>query len=337
MDNIIGRNASVREALALMEDIDLLKTLFVVDEEGHLVGTLTDGDIRRGTLSGKSLDDSVSAFMHRNFRSVVEGDVDVEFLKACREKGIFIIPVLDISGRLKEVINLKEKKSILPIDAVLMAGGQGKRLRPLTENTPKPLLKVGGKAIIDHTIDRLHSYGVGRICVTVNYLADQMIEHFKDAPNVECVQEQEFMGTIGSLRFVKDLGEEILVMNSDILTQIDYEAFYLQFRHSGADMCIATTPYDVSIPYGIMEFRNGQVKCIKEKPVFNYYANAGIYLIKKSVLDLIPEGRVFDATDLVNALAANGGKVVHFPINGIWIDIGSFEEYQKACELVARG
>lgn len=337
MDNIIRSSASVREALALMEEIDLLKTLFVLDEEDCLVGTLTDGDIRRGTLSGKSIEDSVSAVMHRSFRSVVEGKVDVEFLMACREKGIFLIPVLDEKGRLKDVINLKEKRSILPIDAVLMAGGQGKRLRPLTETTPKPLLKVGGKAIIDHTIDRLQSYGVNHISVTVNYLAQQMIEHFKNAPGVECVQEQEFMGTIGSLRFVKNLGEEILVMNSDILTQIDYEAFYLQFRHSGADMCIATTPYDVSIPYGIMEFCDGQVKGIKEKPVFNYYANAGIYLIKKSVLNLIPEGRVFDATDLVNALAANGGKIVHFPINGIWIDIGSLEEYRKACELVARG
>lgn len=336
MNNTISTHTSVQEALVKLEDLNF-QTLFVLSDDGRMLGTLTDGDIRRGIMAGKGVDQSVEAFMHRSFRSVMEGEVDVEFLKACRDKFIYIIPVLDADGRLKDVINLKEKKSILPLDAVLMAGGMGKRLRPLTETTPKPLLKVGGKAIIDHSIDRLRDFGIGRICVTVNYLADQMIDHFKDVPGIECIRETEYLGTIGSLRFVENLGDEILVMNSDIFTQIDYEAFYLQFRHSGADMSIATTPYDVTVPYGIMEFRNGQVKGIKEKPVFNYYANAGIYLIKKSALKLIPEGRVFDATDLVNALSANGGKVVHFPINGIWIDIGSFEEYQKACELVARG
>ena len=336
MNNTISIHTSVQEALVRLEDLNF-QTLFVLSDDGRMLGTLTDGDIRRGIMGGKGVDQSVEAFMHRNFRSVMEGEADVDFLKACRDKHIFIIPVLDADGRLKDIINLKEKKSILPVDAVLMAGGMGKRLRPLTETTPKPLLKVGGKAIIDHLVERLQEYGVARTYVTVNYLADQITAHFQGRPGVECIREPEFLGTIGSLRFVENLSDEILVMNSDIFTQIDYEAFYLQFRHSGADMCIATTPYDVSIPYGIMDFRNGQVKGIREKPVFNYYANAGIYLIKKSALKLIPEGKVFDATDLVNALAANGGKVIHFPINGIWIDIGSFEEYQKACELVARG
>ena len=338
INNTISIHTRVQEALAILEDLNF--TLFVLSDDEKMVGTLTDGDVRRGIMGGKSLDEPAEAFMHRSFRSVLEGEVDVEFLKACREKHIYIIPVLDASGRLKDIINLKEKKSILPVDAVLMAGGKGERLRPLTETTPQPLLKVGGNAIIDHNIPRLQDYGVAKAYVTVNYLADKMIAHFSNRPSdgiqVQCIREPEYLGTIGSLRFVQNLSHEILVLNSDIYTQIDYEAFYLQFRHSGADMCIATVPYDVSIPYGIMDFRNGLVKGIKEKPVYNYYANAGIYLIKKSALSLIPEGHVFDATDLVNALASNGGKVVHFPINGIWIDIGSFEEYQKACELAGR-
>ena len=336
MNNLISTHTRVREALAILEEIDI-QTLFVLDGDGRMQGTLTDGDVRRGMLQGKSLDDEVEGFMHRSFRFVTEGQVDVERLKACRDKHIFIIPVLDADNRLRDIINLKEKKSLLPVDAVLMAGGKGERLRPLTETTPKPLLKVGDKAIIDHNIDRLKDYGIARSYVTVNYLAGQLEDHFRDVPGVECVREPEFLGTIGALRFVENLGEEILVLNSDIYTQIDYEAFYLHFRRSGADMCIATTPYDVSIPYGIMDIEDGRVKGIKEKPVYNYYANAGIYLIKKSALKLIPEGRVFDATDLVNALSATGGKVVHFPIDGIWIDIGSFEEYKKACELAARG
>ncbi len=335
MNNTISVHSSVQEALAKLEELDF-QTLFVLSEDGRVQGTLTDGDIRRGIMAGKGLDRTVEDFMYRSFRSVKESEIDVEFLKNCREKHIFIIPVLDGEGRLKDTINLKEKKSILPVDAVLMAGGLGKRLRPLTDNTPKPLLKVGGKAIIDHLVQRLQRYGVSNTYVTVNYLAEQIIDHFKDVSGVQCVREQEFLGTIGSLRFIENLKDEILVMNSDIYTQIDLEAFYLHFRQSGADMCIATTPYDVSIPYGIIDLRNGQVKAIKEKPVFNYYINAGIYLIRKSVLDLIPEGKVFHATDLVNTLSENGGKVVHFPINGIWIDIGSFEEYQKACELTVR-
>lgn len=332
MRNCIFTSSGIKEALAILEEADI-QTLFVLDQEGRMLGTLTDGDVRRGMLQGKTLDDSVDAFMHRAFRYLTLGKTDVELIKACRDQHIYLIPILSEDGYLKDVINLKEQSSALPVDAVLMAGGKGERLRPLTETTPKPLLKVGKKTIIDHNVDRLIDYGINNIYVTVNYLADQLIEHFKGHDAVECIREPEFLGTIGSLRFVKNLGEEILVLNSDLYTQIDYEAFYLHFRRSGADMCIATTPYDVSIPYGIMDLQDGEVKGIKEKPVFNYYANAGIYLIRKSALKLIPEGRVFDATDLVNALAASGGKVVHFPINGIWIDIGSFEEYKKACEL----
>lgn len=335
MNNCIYSHISVREALAILEEIDI-QTLFVLDKNDCLRGTLTDGDVRRGMLNGKSLDDQVETVMHRSFRFLKEGEVDVEQIKACRDQNIFLIPVLGADGHIKDVINLKEQKSLLPVDAVLMAGGKGVRLRPLTDTTPKPLLKVGDKSIIDHNVDRLKDYGISRISITVNYLADQIIGHFRGQKEVTCIREPQYLGTIGSLRFVDNLKDEILVLNSDIYTQIDYESFYLQFHRSGADMCIATTPYDVSIPYGIMDIREGEVKGIREKPVFNYYANAGIYLIRKSALELIPEGRVFDATDLVNALAANGGKVVHFPIDGVWIDIGSFEEYQKACELVSR-
>lgn len=343
MKNTISVHSSIREALALLENLDI-QTLFVVDEEGRVKGTLTDGDIRRGMLGGKSLDEEVTTCMHREFRFVREDAVDAQALRDCRDKRIYILPVLDADGHLKDMIDLKKRKSVLPVDAVLMAGGRGERLRPLTENTPKPLLKVGGKAIIDHNIDHLEEYGVARAFVTVNYLAYKIIDHFEEREahwqpgmtKVSCVKEPQFLGTIGALRFVEGLGDEVLVLNSDIYTQIDYEAFYLNFKKSGADMSIATIPYDVSIPYGIMDIRGGLVKGISEKPVFNYYANAGIYLLKKSALDLIPEGRSFDATDLVNALSAAGGKVVHFPIDGIWIDIGSFEEYQKACELAAR-
>ncbi len=335
MKNCIDIHTSVREALTILEESDI-QTLFVLDGKGCLVGTLTDGDVRRGMLTGKSLDSTVETVMHRSFRYIREGETSVEQLKACRDQRIYIIPVLGADGHIKDIIDLKRQKSVLPVDAVLMAGGKGERMRPLTETTPKPLLKVGEKAIIDHNIDRLKAYGISRISVTVNYLADQIIEHFKEDKAVTCVREPKFLGTIGSLRFVENLGDEVLILNSDLYTQIDFEAFYLQFRRSEADMCIATTPYDVSIPYGIMDIQDGEVKGIREKPVFNYYANAGIYLIKKTALGLIPKDRYFDATDLVNALTASGGKVVHFPINGIWIDIGSFEEYKKACELESR-
>ena len=220
----------------------------------------------------------------------------------------------------------------------MMAGGKGERLRPLTEKTPKPLLPVGDKAIIDHNVDRLISYGITHISVTVNYLKEQIEEHYQEPRNgiyIQTVREPKFLGTIGSIKLVPQFyNDTVLLMNSDVFTNIDYEDFYLHYQQHEAEMSVAAIPYNVSIPYGILDLDGRNIQGLLEKPKYTYYANAGIYLIKRRALDEIPNDTFFNATDLVEKLIAEGKKVIRFPLNGTWIDIGNPQEYQKAKDLV---
>lgn len=336
---IINHHITVLESLQTLNGtIYNSQTLFVIDDSGMMVGTLTDGDIRRGLISGAQLCDPVEKIMHRNFKFVRYGSDMTAALKNFREKQIYFIPILDDEGHIVDVINLVDNFSYLPVDAILMAGGKGERLRPLTEKTPKPLLKVGDKSIIDHNIDRLINYGIKHISVTINYLGEQLEEHFKEPRGdvkVETVREPQFLGTIGSIRFVKEFyNDTVLVMNSDLFTNINYEDFYLHFKEHNADMSVAAVPYTVSVPYGIFDLDGRDIQGLIEKPTYNYYANAGIYLIKRSALDVIPDNTFFNATDLIEKLIADKKKIIRFPLNGTWIDIGNPQEYQKANELV---
>ena len=337
---IIHQNQSLLEALI---QINALRqgplVLFVLDDEERMVGTLTDGDARRALIAGANVQEKAGAVMHSNFNFIREGEGNiVAQLHKQRELHMRLVPILDQNNRISDIINLEEFITKLPIDAVLMAGGKGERLRPLTEKTPKPLLPVGGKAIIDHNIDRLISYGVQHISVTVNYLKEQIEEHFAQPHNdvqVQTVREPKFLGTIGSIKFVKEFyNDTVLVMNSDLFTNINYEDFYLHFNEHDAEMSVAAVPYTVSVPYGIFDLDGRNIQGLIEKPTYNYYANAGIYLIKRSALDEIPEDTFFNATDLIEKLIAEKKKVIRFPLNGTWIDIGNPQEYQKAQDLV---
>ena len=339
-NHIIHKRKTLLEAL---KQINTLYpeplVLFVVDENNTMVGSLTDGDSRRALIAGASVNDQVEKVMHKNYNYLPVADVDnVGEIKRQRELRMKLIPVLDDNRHIVEIINLEQYKTRLPIDAVLMAGGKGERLRPLTEKTPKPLLKVGDKAIIDHNIDRLISYGVKHVSVTVNYLKEQLEEHFvepRGEVQVQTIREPKFLGTIGSIRFVPDFyNDAVLVMNSDLFTNINYEDFYLHFKKHDADMSVAAVPYDVDIQLGILNLEGRNVIGLSEKPHFGYYANAGIYLIKKSALNLIPEDTFFNATDLIEALITQGKKVIRFPLNGTWIDIGNPQEYKRANEFV---
>jgi len=339
-NHFISKDKTLIEALTTINSLapDPL-VLFVLDEKERMVGTLTDGDSRRALINGCSLNDTVEKIMHRNFNYMkVEAIDDVKEIKHQKEMKMKLVPVLDNDKHIVEIINLEKYATRLPIDAVLMAGGKGERLRPLTEKTPKPLLSVGGKAIIDHNIDRLISYGIQHINVTVNYLKEQIEEHFKEPKGdilVQTVREPKYLGTIGSIRFVKEFyNDTILVMNSDLFTNINYEDFYLHFKEHNAEMSVAAVPYTVSVPYGIFDLDGRDIQGLIEKPTYNYYANAGIYLIKRSALDVIPEDTFFNATDLIEKLIEENKKVIRFPLNGTWIDIGNPQEYQKAKELV---
>lgn len=335
----IHSKATILDALnALDGNSHDYQTLFVEDEEGRMVGTLTDGDIRRGLIGGASLSTPVSDIMHTSFKFVREGQYDAKLFKEFRERQIFFIPVLDGEDHVVKVCNLIKYRNFLPVDAVLMAGGKGERLRPLTEKTPKPLLPVGDKAIIDHNVDRLISFGIKHISVTVNYLGEQLEEHFCEPRNevqIKTVREPKFLGTIGSIKFVPEFfNDTVLVMNSDLFTNINYEDFYLHFKEHDADMSVAAIPYDVDIPFGILNLDGRNITGLSEKPHYGYYANAGIYLIKKSAFDLIPEGTMFHSTNLLEALVAAEKKVIRFPLGGTWIDIGTPQEYRRAQDMV---
>lgn len=338
--HIISKDKTLLEALTQINSLypDPL-VLFVIDDNNRMVGTLTDGDSRRALIAGASVKDRAEKVMHRDFNFMRSDDVtNVLELRHQKEMNMKLVPILDDEHHIVDIVDLEKYKTRLPVDAVMMAGGKGERLRPLTEKTPKPLLPVGEKAIIDHNVDRLINYGVQHISVTVNYLKEQIEDHYKELRNgvrIMTVREPKYLGTIGSIRFVpKFYNDTVLLMNSDVFTNIDYEDFFLHFQHHDAEMSVAAIPYDVSIPYGILDLDGRNVQGLLEKPKYNYYANAGIYLIKRRALDEIPVDTFFNATDLIEKLIGEGKKVIRYPLNGTWIDIGNPQEYQKAKDLV---
>lgn len=335
----IQQTATIREALKrINETSGSGQMLFVLNDKQQVVATLSDGDIRRGLIAGHELNEPVEQIMFSNFRFLQLGNIQIEQLRQFREQQLPIVPILDTDGRLYDIINLRKQKSLLPIDAIIMAGGKGERLRPLTEKTPKPLLPVGDKAIIDHNVERLIQYGVEHISVTTNYLAEQIESHYAQPRNevqIQCVREPRFLGTMGAVLLVKEFHNDVvLVMNSDLFTDIDFEDMYLHFINHGAEMSIAAVPYTVSIPFGICDLDGRNVKGIVEKPTYNYYANAGIYMLRREVINMIPENEFYNATDLIDALVKNGSKVIRYPLKGTWIDIGSVSEYNKAKDLL---
>ena len=340
MENIIDKTTTILEALKKINGLSKgsALTLFIVDEDKRLCGTLTDGDLRRCLTNGFTLEALAIDAAQKNFKYIKESNYSIEELHNAKERCVFLLPIVNDQMQIVDVINLKRQKSLLPVDAVLMAGGKGVRLRPLTETTPKPLLPVGDKPIIDYNIDSLLKNGIKHISVTVNYLHEQLEKHFAEPVNgikVDCIREPQFLGTMGATQFVpKFYNDVVLVMNSDLFTNIDYEDFYLHFKEHDADMSVAAVPYSVSVPYGIFDLDGRNIRGVKEKPVYNYFANAGIYLIKRELLENMPKNTFYNATDLMNDAVVTGKTVIRYPITGYWLDIGSHEEYNKANELV---
>lgn len=337
---LIDKSASVKDALVRLNELssDIL-TLLVIDENRVLLGTVTDGDVRRGLIGGASLDEPVTKICHRNFFAFNAENYSIAAIKNARNKRLSLVPYLDEAGRIEKIFNLKDNHSALPIDAVIMAGGRGQRLSPLTDTVPKPLLPLGCKPIIEHNVDRLAQFGIENISITIRYLGQQIVDHFGDGTqkgvSISYFEENQPLGTMGAVRHLNHyLNDSVLVMNSDLFTNIDFEEFYLHFIESEAEMAVAAIPYNVSVPYAVMEVENERVVSLKEKPTYTYYSNAGIYLMKRSVIDLIPADRPFDAPDLIELLANQGKKVTTFPIVGYWIDIGKHEDYAKAKEFI---
>ena len=314
-------------------------TLFVQNQDGKIVGSLTDGDFRRGILKGISLKENIKQIMHDNFLYLKKNNPDIQLIDKARKRSIRLLPILDDNFFLHHVLDLKKQKSMLPIEAVLMAGGKGERLRPLTDTTPKPLLKLGNKAIIEYNIDNLTAYGVKQVYISVKYLAEKIESYLGNGSNynlnITYLKEEKPLGTLGSVSLVDEFhSDSILVMNSDLFTNLNLEEFYNHFIESDAAMAVATFPYIVSVPYGVLDIEDKVVVSFLEKPTYTYQASAGIYLIKKDVLKYVPEDSFFNATDLMEKLISENKKISFFPIVGYWIDIGKPDDYKKAQEYV---
>jgi dTDP-glucose pyrophosphorylase len=333
---LIAETATIKEALAQINQIgDPECVLFVTGSNRVLLGALTDGDIRRGLIDNIQLNEPVLQVTNKKCARIVNGEMSFEYLQQCRQKNIFSLPNLDGQDVIVSIINLREYKTTIPIDAVIMAGGRGERLLPLTKATPKPMLPVGDKPIIEHNIDSLVKFGVQHIQISVNYLASQISDHFGNGSDkgisIQYIHEDKPLGTIGSLTLAAPFQHEVvLLMNSDLLTNVDFADFYSEFIKSGADMAVATIPHHVDLPYAILDLQDNIVTSLKEKPRYTYFANAGIYLIKTGLLSAMPRGEFYNATDLMEKVIAENKKLIHFPILGYWLDIGKHQDYTKA-------
>lgn len=334
----IRREATVMDALKQLNQTQTF-TLFVVDEAGKVIGALTDGDIRRGLIAGKPLDTDVYTICLKSFRYLNDATNTPRYIRELKRLGIRLVPYLSAEGKIEKLIDLQQVQGLLPIDAVVMAGGRGERLRPLTDTMPKPLLPLGGKPIMEYNIDRMVSYGIGNITISVRYLGEQIKAHFGDGSlkgvSIRYVDEDRPLGTLGAVSKIHHFTNDVvLVMNSDLFTNIDLEEFYMHFQETDADLAVASIPYNITVPYAVMQTSEGLVRAFEEKPTYTYYSNGGIYLIKRSILESLEENERCDATDLMQRLIDAGKRVTYFPIVGYWIDIGKPEDYKKAQEFI---
>ncbi|MEJ6589190.1 MAG: sugar phosphate nucleotidyltransferase [Crocinitomicaceae bacterium] len=340
--HVISENQTVKSALIMLDALAYDAILFTINNSGVLTGSVTDGDVRRGFVKGITIEDPVKKVSYKSPRSFLIDNVDINQLVEFREAKIGIVPIVDSQNRIIDVINFRLRKSLLPIDVVIMAGGKGMRLRPLTETIPKPLLMVGDKTILEHNMRRHESYGVQSIHITTNYLSEKIDEFVSEIGHsfrtkIKTVKEEDFLGTIGAVGLIKEFNQDyVLVSNSDLLTDVDYEAFFLDFIKNDADMSVVSIPYSVDIPYAIMDIEENYLQSFHEKPRYTYFSNGGIYLLKKEVLNNIPVNQPYSATDLMQKLISDKRKIRTFAHKGYWLDIGQHQDYNKAQEDIKR-
>ena len=339
-DILIHKSKNLVEGLQCLNELRNLSRLilFVVDDNEKVIGSVTDGDIRRSIIAEQNLQKTLGEIANPDFKRLYQKDTYQSFEKY-RKSDIKILPILNQEGKMVDLIDLEYTKAQLPLEAVIMAGGRGKRLSPLTDTIPKPMLRLGDKPIIEHNIDRLISFGIKKIYISVKYLGEQIVNYLGDGSqkgiSIEYVWEDEPLGTAGALALINNLStEHILLMNSDLFTNVNFESLYLKLINEGADMAVASTEYKVDIPYAVFETQEGRVTNFKEKPSFIYHSNAGIYILKRSLIATIEKGKYCDITDVMEQLVTEGGKLVYDPIIGYWIDIGKTVDYEHAQEFI---
>jgi dTDP-glucose pyrophosphorylase/CBS domain-containing protein len=339
---IICPNTSIADAVAALDKAGT-GALLLCTNDRFLCGLLTDGDVRRAILQGKSMHEACLAIATRKpvfaTRSVPAEDA----LHLMNQHDINHLPVVDVENR---VVDLLLRKDLVAdvhqnLSAVIMAGGYGKRLLPLTENVPKPMLPVGDRPLLELTIQQLRRSGIRDVNVTTHYLSESIVNHFGDGEDfgvrLNYLQEDHPMGTAGGLKQMKRANGPFLVINGDILTAAPFQEMLAYHRKHGAVLTVGVRRYDMQVPFGVVECEDVRITKLQEKPSFRFFINAGTYLLEPSACDYIPEGRQFDMTDLIEKLLEAGRPVIGFPIIEYWLDIGKQEDYERAGEDVRNG
>jgi dTDP-glucose pyrophosphorylase/CBS domain-containing protein len=315
----------------------------VVDQERRLLGTITDGDVRRAILAGTDLELPISVLLANKISTRYPKPVTAQLgtkretlLELLQQNVLRQIPILDSDGKVVDLVMLDDliPTQDLQLQAVIMAGGLGTRLRPLTEDLPKPMLPVGGKPLMELVIEQLRQVGIRRVNVTTHYKPEKISEHFGDGSafgvELNYVNEDKPLGTGGALGLIDAPTEPMLVINGDILTQVDFRAMLAYHQEHHAVMTVAVKQYGIKVPYGVIECEGPRVCALKEKPQIHFLVNAGVYLLEPKVFEFIPNGEHFDMIDLIQRLLDSGHVVASFPIIEYWLDIGQITDYKQA-------
>lgn len=333
---LINADMSLRETIRVI-DSGALKIALVVDADQKLLGTVTDGDIRRGILRGCSLEDSVQQVLNRTPTVAAQNEGKDQILALMRLRQVYQIPVIDGDGR---VVGLEIVERILETPrydncVILMAGGLGSRLKPLTDDTPKPLLKVGGKPILETILENFIHYGFTNFRISVNYKGELIENYFGDGSRwgarIEYLRESKKLGTAGALGLLPERPSlPVLVMNGDVLTKVNFQQLLEFHREHRALATMCVREYDFQVPYGVVTVDNHRILNIEEKPVQRFFVNAGIYVLEPEALDLIPEDTFFDMPTLFEKVVAQEKETAVFPIREYWLDIGRMDDFQRA-------
>lgn len=333
---LITQEFTLKEALKVI-DKGAKRIAIVVDSSNKLLGTLNDGDIRRALLNDKTLDTKITNVYHKNPSVCSIHDTKETIIKTAIKNKVYQIPIVDDEYKLVDVEDLATLLSIQTRKnkVIIMAGGLGTRLKPLTDNVPKPLLKVGSKPILETIIENFNNYGFKDIIISVNYKADMIKNYFKDGSkfgvNIEYIEENKRLGTAGALSLLKrEMNEAFFVMNGDLLTNINFEHLldFHNFGNSIATMCVRE--YEHQVPYGVIQIRDNKIESIEEKPINKFFVNAGIYILSPKVLEFIPDNKFYDMPTLFQELINKQLNVLSFPIHEYWLDIGRIIDYEKA-------
>lgn len=335
-DITVKPTITIREALVLI-DKSSKQILLVVDDHGKLIGTIGDGDIRRGLLKGYGLDDRIASIYFTKPTIANVNDSKESIIHLATTKKIHQIPIVDNDGNLVglEILDELVSKQTKSNPVVLMAGGLGTRLGELTKTTPKPMLHVGNKPILETIIENFAKYGYTNFILSVNYLSHVIEEYFGDGSrlgvSISYVHEQKRLGTAGALSLIREkLSKPFFVMNGDLLTNVNFEHFHNFHLTHNALGTMGVREYDFQVPYGVVNIENGNIVSITEKPIHKFFVSAGIYMLSPKVLSMVPDNDFFDMPSLFDSIIANGDNTVSFPIHEYWLDIGRMHDYEQA-------